>query len=486
LKPGIFANRSLMAALLSVLFIGLLVPVDTLPAKRKRLKIIDYRKHLNRRYKKRVRKSTRFIIIHTSEAGLTSTLRTLSRGKHTGKYRTVGGHSNYAIARDGRIYRILKPIYRADHAGLSMWNGIDDLSSHSIGIELVGYHYGNITNQQYSSLTKLLKSLRRSYKVKEKNVLTHSQVSYGRPNIWHKRPHRGRKRCALNFDRRRAGLKGAWNYDPDVRARRLVRDQHIFAMFYKNKKRIQKKQKQMVATLKKVDPPATTISNKPVESSPTGTKPEVITLTPVGPQQTPQISNQTVADSDTFIATNITSNIISNQNTAWNIAGEDYNDSTTLYILPSNKQVRGDQLAQVVGWDRVPTGTKVLLNQPRDIEKKRKGPVFFLTKEYTAWSFAQDKYSKPSTIYFLPNGRVTPGNKMSDWDDMPNGTRMIIGYNGPFRIRSVKGQTPWGIAKRAYNHKDTIYYIPGQGVLTGDNVKDFNDLPNGSSLFLKL
>ncbi|MCP5104527.1 MAG: hypothetical protein GY950_14170, partial [bacterium] len=52
--------------------------------------IKDYRKHLNRKFKKQKRKSTRFIIIHTSEAGLTSTLRTLSQGKGVrGRYRTV-------------------------------------------------------------------------------------------------------------------------------------------------------------------------------------------------------------------------------------------------------------------------------------------------------------------------------------------------------------------------------------------------------------
>jgi hypothetical protein len=459
--------------------------MDTLLAKRNRLKIINYQKHLNRRYKKRVRKSTRFIIVHTSEAGLTSTLRTLSRGKNTGKYRTVGGHSNYAIARDGRIYRILKPIYRADHAGLSMWNGIDDLSSHSIGIELVGYHYGTITDQQYTSLSKLLRALKRSYRVKDKNVLTHSQVSYGRPNFWHKRPHRGRKRCALNFERHRAGLKGAWKYDPDVRARRLARDQTIFAMFYKNKRRLTK-EKEAVEVVRNNETPPKITGDTPIETTSPNTKPEVITMTPVNGKPTPEPSTQPLSGEKEAMAVNQISNIISKQNSAWNIAGEDYDDSTTLYILPSGKEVRGNQLAKSVGWGRIPTGTRVMLNQPLDIEKKRKGPIFFLSKEYTAWSFAQARYSKPSTIYFLPNGKITPGNRMSDWDDMPNGTRMIIGYNGPFRIGSIQGQTPWGIAKRAYNHPDTIYYIPGKGVLTGDKVTDFNDLPNGSSIFLKI
>ena len=76
--------------------------VQAMPAKKKgrRPFIIDYQRHLNKRFKKVSRLSTQFIVIHTSEAGLTSTLRTLSRGKNVGRYRTIGGHTNYCIARE--------------------------------------------------------------------------------------------------------------------------------------------------------------------------------------------------------------------------------------------------------------------------------------------------------------------------------------------------------------------------------------------------
>lgn len=443
--------------------------------KRNRLKIIDYRKHLNKRFKKKRRISTRYIIVHTSEAGLKSTLRTLSRGKSMGRYRTVGGHSHYTIARDGRVYRVLSHSYRADHAGLSMWNGVEDISSHSLGIELVGFHYSTITNQQYRSLTLLLNQLQRVYKVRDKNVLTHSQVSYGRPNLWFKRPHRGRKRCALNFQRERAGLGDAWRYDPDVRKGRLLRDHHIYAMFYKRKPR--KKRPKQPVEIQPVKPAETVTSTAPPATTTTSSN-------PTGDAE-PQASTEPGAITVNLKSVNNVSNIISKLNTAWNIAGEDYDDSTTLYVLPDNRRVRGDQLEKMIGWNNIPKGTTVLLNQSPELQEK-KGPVFTITKELTAWSFAQRDYRKHSTIYFLPDGRVRPGNRMSDWDDLPDGTRMIIGYKGPIAIRNVKGKTPWGIAGRAHNSPETIYMIPGTGLRTGDQIKDFSDLPRGSSLFLKI
>jgi hypothetical protein len=420
--------------------------------------IIDYQKHLNKRFKKISRKSTRYIIIHTSEAGLASTLRTLAKGKSMGRYRTIGGHANYLIARDGQIYRVLHHYYRADHAGLSMWNGREDISSHSLGIELVGYHYDTVTGEQYRSLSRLLEILQRMYRISDKDVLTHSQVSYGRPNMWFKRPHRGRKRCALNFQREKAGLNDAWNHDPDVRAGRLARDRHIHATFYKKHK-----------TAKPAEPPQKDIISAS-KSTETKTTEKSVTITPVNNGSTENI---------------ITSNVIGKYNTAWNIAGEDYDGPSTLYVLPDKRTVRGDRLAKIIGWDRIPTGTRVLLNQPMDMEEK-KGPVFEVTREYTAWSFAGENYQKPNTIYFLPGGRLKPGNRISDWDALPDGTRMIIGYKGPFTIRARKGQTPWGIAGRAHNHPETVYLIPGKGLITGDQVNDFSGLPRGSKLFLKI
>jgi len=409
------------------------------------LLIKDYRSHLNNKFNKRSRLSTQFIIIHTSEAGLASTLRTLSKGKRIGSSRTKGGHSHYAIARDGRVFRTLWHQFRADHTGLSMWNGLQDISSHSLGIELVGFHYGEITSKQYDSVRKLLKLLQRIYRIPDKNVLTHCQVAYGKPNLWFRRPHRGRKRCARNFNRFKAGLTNGWAYDPDVRTKRLTKDPQIHHLFYgaQSKRKIKSV----------IKPTNRLLANQPQRQQP--------------------------------LEKEKLSNIIATNNTAWTIAGEDYNNSTTVYLFPDGSMLRGDWIKTQKGWGNLPSGTQVLINQPLEREKKR-GPIFKINGAYTAWSFAGASYQKPSTYYFFPNGKLVSGNHIRDWDSIPDNTCLIIGYNAPVIIGSKQGETPWSIAGSAYNKKTTIYYIPQKGVLGGDQVKDFNHLPWGSQIFLPM
>ena len=173
--------------------------------------IIDYRSRLNPHYKKIRRKRTKYIIVHTSELGRKMTLRVVAKGKRLrdGR-RTPGGHAHYVIARNGRTYRILDKKYVADHAGLSMWNGDTDISKISIGIELVGYHYAPLTQRQYRSAGILIDILQRIYGLDDRAVLTHSQVAYGPPNHWFRKAQRGRKRCARNFIREKAGLGPTW------------------------------------------------------------------------------------------------------------------------------------------------------------------------------------------------------------------------------------------------------------------------------------
>ena len=125
------------------------------------------------------------------------------------------------IARNGQTYRILDKKYRANHAGLSMWNGETGINRSSVGIELVGYHNRDITASQYKSVRFLIELLKNTYRLDNRAVLTHSQVAYAKPNPQKPYNHRGRKHCARNFDRIRAGIGPTWPYDPDVKAGRL-------------------------------------------------------------------------------------------------------------------------------------------------------------------------------------------------------------------------------------------------------------------------
>ncbi|HLP62476.1 MAG TPA: peptidoglycan recognition family protein [Candidatus Deferrimicrobium sp.] len=425
-----------LSIIASIIAGSVVFPMKAATPKGERFVIIDYSKYLNCKFVKTKRLSSQYIIIHTSEGGLNSTLETLSRGKPlAGKYRTYGGHAHFAIARNGDVYQVLDTRYRADHAGLSMWNGLEDMSSHSLAIELVGFHYAEIADDQYRSLKLLVKMLQKKYHISDQNVLAHSQVSYGNPNPWHKRPHRGRKRCALNFDRSRTGLgKEVWTCDPDVEAGRLDQDLQLYSIFYKPYKNKEKV-------------PDITI--------------------PLPPEPVVALSN-----------------IISKDNTAWNIAGEDYDSADTYYKLPDGREIRGDKIEIEVGWDRIPGGTQVILNRPGSLDG-RKGPIFEISRDFTAWSYAGNVYNDASTFYFFAGGGVVSGTRVVDWDSLPLGTRMIIGYREPVEIQAVKGKTAWGIAGRAYNLKDTIYYIPDKQLLTGDQIKDFSNLSKGTQIFLK-
>jgi len=261
--------------------------------------IIDYREHLNPLFRKRVRKSTRYIIVHTSECDLKTTLKIVSKGKQDDfKWVSRGGHTHYVIARDGQTYRILDEKFRAHHAGRSMWNGERNINRVSVGIELVGYHNGDITASQYKSVGLLIEILKNTYRLDDRAVLTHSQVAYIESAKLVPIDKRGRKHCARNFDRKRAGIKPTWPYDPDVRAGRLQPDPQLSSIFY-------------------------------------GTR------------------TQTGAKYPSYV--------IQRDKTAWQIAGDKYNSPDTIYKLPDGLLISGNRINKKIGWDRIPAGTEVFI-----------------------------------------------------------------------------------------------------------------------------
>ncbi|MGA8179329.1 MAG: peptidoglycan recognition family protein [Desulfobacterales bacterium] len=383
--------------------------------------IIDYRSRLNPGYEKIRRKQTKYVIVHTSELGLKMTLRVVSEGKRLrdGR-RTPGGHAHYVIARNGRTYRILDKKYVADHAGLSMWNGETDISQISIGIELVGYHYAPLTHSQYRSVGMLIDILQRIYGLDDRAVLTHSQVAYGKPNRWFRKNQRGRKRCARNFIREKAGLEPTWSYDPDVRAGRLMADPQLSKIFYGRRE---------------------------------------------------------------YYAKTDDANLITQSNTAWSIAGEDYDSQETVYKFPDGPIYTGDQISDKIGWNRIPAKTVVLLDQEGSISLiKRDDPIKTISDSLTAWSFAGQAYNLKTTVYFLPSGRIKDGSMISDWDDLPAKTMLIVGYRGPYKLD--KGRSAYQTAGFKYKDRKTIYYLPPKKLLTGDQINDFKGLPKGTLIFL--
>jgi N-acetylmuramoyl-L-alanine amidase len=340
------------------------LPLAALPCTVAAVPIVDYQDHLNPRFEKRARSSTRYIIVHSTECRLESALRTLARGRaRRGVYVTDGGHANYLVSRRGTIYRILDPRYRADHAGVSMWKGLRNLSDHSLGIELEGYHDVPFTAQQYRSLAWLLRVLRRRYRIESRDVLEHCRVAYTKPNRFFDRDWRGRKRDPGldNFDRARAGLTHEYLQDPDVIAGRLGGERFL--------------------------------SRRPSAS-----------VTTAGEVRRPE-------------SRSLRAGVIRRGRSAWSIAGPKHDRASTLYVLPSGRARRGDEIAD---WSSLPAGTEVYLDASTTEART-------LSAGRTAWQIAGGDYDSSTTVYRFPDGTMRRGDEIEDWSELPPGTRVQLG-----------------------------------------------------------
>ena len=71
---------------------------------------------------------------------------------------------------------------------------------------------------------------------------------------------------------------------------------------------------------------------------------------------------------------------------------------------------------------------------------------------------------------------------ISDWDDLPVKTKLIIGYKGPFPVR--KDRSAYRIAGAKYKASKTIYYLPHNQLLGGNKIEDFSRLQAGTLIFL--
>jgi len=121
------------------------------------------------------KRSVEFIIIHyTGMRSLQSALERLLSRKHQ-----VSSH--YLISRNGKVFQLVKNNNVAWHAGVSNWFGFKNLNKTSIGIELENkghrYRYENFTHKKIFKLIKILKILKKKFKVKNKNIVGHSDIA---------------------------------------------------------------------------------------------------------------------------------------------------------------------------------------------------------------------------------------------------------------------------------------------------------------------
>jgi len=95
--------------------------------------------------------------------------------------------SHYLVYEDGRILQLVPERRRAQHAGISSWEGETDINSRSIGIEIVnpghGYGYPDFPEPQIEAIIALCRDiLARHPAILPHRVLAHSDVAPSRKN----------------------------------------------------------------------------------------------------------------------------------------------------------------------------------------------------------------------------------------------------------------------------------------------------------------
>jgi len=362
------------------------------------------------------RPQTLYIILHTTEGADGGSLDKVWRL----------GEAHYFLRTDGSVLRIIDRARIAAHAGRSMWEGRRNIDNCALGIEVVGRHDREIKPAQYAALRQLLAELQSLYRIPDQRVLTHSMVAYGRPNRFHPRDHRGRKRCGMIFARadvrRRLGLDARPGSDQDVEAGRLiVADLQLYRFLFAR-------------------PAAGAAAASPE------------------PAQLPMESN-----------------IVTREWTPWHIAREQYASPNTLYVFPDGKRLRGDQ---VPDWSRIPEGTRVhVVEGDTEVEQSMEGFREIGVDGDTARALAGDEFDQETTIYFFRDGLIRTGSELRSrlstrilLDRPPKGTRVLVGYVYGGYVKTSR--PPSSIAGIKWNYPSTFYRLPDGRILNGDEIDD--------------
>jgi N-acetylmuramoyl-L-alanine amidase len=92
--------------------------------------------------------------------------------------------SHYLVYEDGGIDQLVPEAQRAWHAGLSSWQGVKDINSCSIGIEIVnpGHEFGyrDFPDAQIDAVIALCRDISARRKIPSARVLAHSDIAPAR------------------------------------------------------------------------------------------------------------------------------------------------------------------------------------------------------------------------------------------------------------------------------------------------------------------
>lgn len=88
--------------------------------------------------------------------------------------------AHYLIARDGAVTRMVDEDKRAWHAGAGRWGAVEDVNSHSIGIELDNDGFSPFPEPQMAALEGLLPGIMERWDIPPEGVIGHSDMAPGR------------------------------------------------------------------------------------------------------------------------------------------------------------------------------------------------------------------------------------------------------------------------------------------------------------------
>ncbi len=123
-------------------------------------------------------KIVKYIVIHYTG------MKNLQLAYHKLTNNSSNVSTHYLISRDGSIFNLLCPKYKAWHAGKSKWKNHTNINDYSIGIELENrghdFGYSNYTTNQYISLKKLIIFLKKNFNIIDKDIIFHSDIAPNR------------------------------------------------------------------------------------------------------------------------------------------------------------------------------------------------------------------------------------------------------------------------------------------------------------------
>ena len=89
--------------------------------------------------------------------------------------------SHYFVGEGGDVLQLVDDDKRAWHAGFASWEGVTDVNSNSIGIEIVnpGHEHGyrDFSNRQIQETIKICKKVMSKWPIKQHKILGHSDIA---------------------------------------------------------------------------------------------------------------------------------------------------------------------------------------------------------------------------------------------------------------------------------------------------------------------